>query len=274
MIALIPHIVRRPEYTAENLRGIAVGNQQTVNLNYGRRKRMPSTPAAAPQEAGPAARRPAAPPAPVAATHPARAAGASAPALPPATAPPPAPPATGPAGHRSACAPLRPAAPRRRPPTPKPAGNAVVRFLSPAGRDRTAGRQLDGDPHHGERDRCRLRADASHVRPQGAPAERRRPRRFLLQRRQAVPVFTKNIQNDAGAATIQTQPPARMLPASPVPASLITLIFQAVAKGRPPVTVPNLTHAQLAGAGSRCLQRAAARQRSSKVVCGARIKED
>ena len=25
MIALIPHIVRRPEYTAENLRGIAVG---------------------------------------------------------------------------------------------------------------------------------------------------------------------------------------------------------------------------------------------------------
>ncbi len=28
MIALIPHIVRRPEYTAENLRGIAVGNQR------------------------------------------------------------------------------------------------------------------------------------------------------------------------------------------------------------------------------------------------------
>ena len=26
MIALIPHIVRRPEFTAENLRGIAVGN--------------------------------------------------------------------------------------------------------------------------------------------------------------------------------------------------------------------------------------------------------
>ena len=37
MIALIPHIVRRPEYTAENLRGIAVGNQQSVHLSYGRR---------------------------------------------------------------------------------------------------------------------------------------------------------------------------------------------------------------------------------------------
>src|ERR1035441_3491877 len=33
MIALIPHVVRRPEYTAENLRGIAVGNQQSVHLN-------------------------------------------------------------------------------------------------------------------------------------------------------------------------------------------------------------------------------------------------
>ena len=46
MIALIPHIVRRPEYTAENLRGIAVGNQQSVHLNYGRQ--ADATPAAAP----------------------------------------------------------------------------------------------------------------------------------------------------------------------------------------------------------------------------------
>ena len=45
MIALIPHIVRRPEYTAENLRGIAVGNQQSVHLNYGRQ--AGSTPPAA-----------------------------------------------------------------------------------------------------------------------------------------------------------------------------------------------------------------------------------
>ena len=47
MIALIPHIVRRPEYTAENLRGIAVGNQQSVHLNYGRQ--AGSTPPAAPK---------------------------------------------------------------------------------------------------------------------------------------------------------------------------------------------------------------------------------
>src|ERR1019366_6044214 len=59
MIALIPHIVRRPEYTAENLRGIAVGNAQSVHLSYGRQPG--STPAAAPKKEDPAA--PAAPPA-------------------------------------------------------------------------------------------------------------------------------------------------------------------------------------------------------------------
>ncbi len=47
MIALIPHIVRRPEYTAENLRGIAVGNQASVHLSYGRRGSDPAIPTGA-----------------------------------------------------------------------------------------------------------------------------------------------------------------------------------------------------------------------------------
>ena len=34
LIALIPHIVRRPEYTEEEMRAIAVGNATTVKLNY------------------------------------------------------------------------------------------------------------------------------------------------------------------------------------------------------------------------------------------------
>ena len=34
LIALIPHIVRRPEITAENLRGIAAGSDQMVRLRY------------------------------------------------------------------------------------------------------------------------------------------------------------------------------------------------------------------------------------------------
>ena len=34
MIALVPHIVRTPDYTAENLRGIYAGTDQVVKINY------------------------------------------------------------------------------------------------------------------------------------------------------------------------------------------------------------------------------------------------
>ena len=34
LIALIPHIIRTPNYTAENLRGIYVGTDQVVKINY------------------------------------------------------------------------------------------------------------------------------------------------------------------------------------------------------------------------------------------------
>src|ERR1039458_1883981 len=49
MIAIIPHIVRRPDFTAENMRGIAVGNQAGGHLNYSRR------PSAQPAATAPAA---------------------------------------------------------------------------------------------------------------------------------------------------------------------------------------------------------------------------
>ena len=55
-----------------------------------------------------------------------------------------------------------------------------------------------------------------------------------------IPVFTKNIQNDAGAAAMNLN----RLPNTPgVSGSgvLTTLIFQAVAKGSTTVAVPNLT---------------------------------
>src|SRR6185369_2397254 len=34
MIVIIPHIVRAPEFSSANLRGIAVGNQTSIKLNY------------------------------------------------------------------------------------------------------------------------------------------------------------------------------------------------------------------------------------------------
>ena len=48
LIALIPHIVRTPDYTAENLRGIYAGNDNTVKLYYAP-KVDPSAPAVPPQ---------------------------------------------------------------------------------------------------------------------------------------------------------------------------------------------------------------------------------
>ncbi len=65
LIALIPHIVRTPDYTAENLRGIYAGSDQVVKLYYAPKPQETpaATPPAAPEPAKPAAPAPAAPPA-------------------------------------------------------------------------------------------------------------------------------------------------------------------------------------------------------------------
>jgi general secretion pathway protein D len=65
MIALVPHIVRTPDYTAENLRGIYAGTDQVVKINYAAKADAPigtvfqpapavtGTSSAAPQAAAP-----------------------------------------------------------------------------------------------------------------------------------------------------------------------------------------------------------------------------
>jgi general secretion pathway protein D len=45
MIALIPHIVRRPEITVQNLKSISVGNSTTVKLNYAPKAETAAKPA-------------------------------------------------------------------------------------------------------------------------------------------------------------------------------------------------------------------------------------
>jgi len=62
MIAVIPHIVRTPNYTTENLRGIYAGNDQTVKLYYApKTEPAPAAPKAEPPPAKPEASAPAAP---------------------------------------------------------------------------------------------------------------------------------------------------------------------------------------------------------------------
>ncbi|MEO8595526.1 MAG: cohesin domain-containing protein [Candidatus Solibacter sp.] len=267
MIALIPHIVRRPEYTAENLRGIAVGNQQSVKLNYGRvpaatpvavpKKLDPSPnmsvqPARGAGEAGmsnPPLANPAAPPLPT----PVPAAGtappiATAAGMPPMTAPPmTAPPMTAPSASAAgappatappATAPADTAASPDKPAAPKPAGNAVVRFLPP---------QMEAAPQ-GMMTVALIIENATDV--TSAPMQvtfdpkvvklNDAGRGDFFTSDGQVPLFTKNIQNDSGAAAMNLN----RLPNSPgVSGSgiLTSLVFQAIAKGTTTVTVPNLT---------------------------------
>jgi hypothetical protein len=55
MIALIPHIVRKPEITGLDLKGIAAGTDQTVKLSYAPRvEEAPAVPTAAPSGTLPA----------------------------------------------------------------------------------------------------------------------------------------------------------------------------------------------------------------------------
>jgi general secretion pathway protein D len=249
MIALIPHIVRRPEYTAENLRGIAVGNQASVHLNYGHRP-SESTPAApgAPKkdDAAPANTPPVVPAGtpPVAQTAMAApgmstpGTGAPVPATgapglaPPATAPPmTAPgttaPAAAPAGTTSIA-----------PEMPKPTGNATIRFLPP---------QVEANPQ-GTMTIALIIENASDV--ASAPLQVAFDSKVVklndvgrgdfFSGDGQIPVFTKNIQNDAGAAAINLN----RLPGTPGASGsgvLANFVFQAVAKGATTVTVPNLT---------------------------------
>lgn len=264
MIALIPHIVRRPEYTAENLRGIAVGNQQSVHLNYGRRANEPVSPAPGAPGATPAATPRQEPPA--SAVLPATANPAVPPVTglpataPPATAPPAtAPPATAPPINLPpATAPPIPAVPVNPPATtpaaadqPKPAGNAVVRFLPPQIDTAVQGSITVALIIENATD-----AAAAPIQVQYDPKIVRLNdvgRGDFFASDNQTPVFTKNIQNDNGMASVNLN----RLPGTPGASGsgvLVTLIFQGVAQGSTTVTVPNFTvrgtQGQVVAAGS------------------------
>lgn len=244
MIALIPHVVRRPEFTEENLRGIAVGNQASVHLNYSRK---PSeAPAAAPKKDEPpadAAPVPAPPPnGPPMPAPPANVPPATSPYIgPPVTAPvtpgmpqpgmpqPGMPPATAP--------PLADAAkPNDKPSVP--GGNVSVHFLpeqtvtSVQGVVTVAlvienGSDVASSP-------LQFRFDPKVVKVNDVG------RGDFFSGDGQVPVFTKNIQNDAGAAFINLNrlPGTAGANGSGV---LATINFQGVSPGTTTISVSNLS---------------------------------
>jgi len=253
MIVLIPHVIRRPDITPENLRAIAVGNFATVKVNYAP-KPATTPPATAPPSPGGTLAAPAAVPpatAPPATAPPATAPPATAP---PATAPPgpgaslvsPAPASLAAAlGQGVAPAPPRPGvAPGGAPAPPGPGGTPA-----PAGKMRVYFEPSQATANSSERITVSLLIEGG-ADVAAAPMQIQFDPKFLrlndvslgdfFSKDGRQPVFTKNIQNDTGAAIIQLNHPpgSRGVSGS---GTLVSLNFQAVARGATAVIIPHLT---------------------------------
>ena len=203
MIVLIPHVIRRPDITPENLRAIAVGNFTTVKVNYAPKPAAPA--AAAPPATAPPATAPLLPGLPPATAPPL-------PGLPPATAPP--------AGTRVYFEPSQA--------TAGPSERITVSLFIDGGVDvASAPMQIQFDPKF-------LRLNDVSLGDFFSKDDRQ-------------PVFTKNILNDTGVAVVQLNRPPGSRGAGGS-GTLVTLNFQAMARGATVVTIPHLAVRNAQGA--------------------------
>ncbi len=200
LIVLIPHIVRTPDYTPENLRGIYAGTDQTVKLTYAER---PDTPAATI-------------PAPVSAPTPG-APGAPVPPVPGA--------APIPGGAPAALAPTQTA----------PQQSARIQMLPPAiqvsvSTPFTVTVQLEGASNTGSVSPLRVKYDPALLRLNDVNAG------DMLSRDGQRTTSVKDIRNDTGEATISI---SRLQDAPGVSGAgtVATLNFVAVGKGTGTVSV-------------------------------------
>ena len=218
MIALIPHIIRTPDYTAENLRGIYAGSDQVVKLYY--------APKAAQEEA------PANPPA----------AGNAPAAAPPATAPQVSPGAPQ-LIHRADTAPVPP-----QPPVPSsitPAGRAQVKFAPAAVEAKVGGSvnvsvQIDNVADLFSASPIRIKYDPALLKLNDAtPGD-------LFQRDGVHATSVKDIRNEVGEATltIARAPGTKGISGA---GSVLMLNFTAIGKGTGAISLPdfNLKNSQL-----------------------------
>jgi general secretion pathway protein D len=214
VIALIPHIVRRPDYSEEEMRGIAVGNATVVKLHY-------SHP---PQTDGE--------PAPKAGIPPNPAASAVTPPVSP-FAPPAAPPVTAPQANAPQPATLPAATPPAAPSAPP--SSASVNFV-PAQESTIMGQSFNVNL---------VMANATDL--FSAPLQIKFDPKFLklndvvqgnLMSSDGQQVtFTKNIQNDTGEADITLN---RLPGTGGVTGSgmLVTLSFTTLGRGSSTVSAP------------------------------------
>jgi general secretion pathway protein D len=242
MIVLVPHILRRPEITPENIRAIAVGNTTTIQLHYAPKPQVVGAADLVPVGAGatgmPSAAASATPPATAASAAPPAAAPsaglppATAPPLPPATAPPLppaiAPPPTGGAAPAAAATPASAA----------PAAAATVRFSPNPVSTIVDGTLKLSVVIDGGTDVFSAPMQVA-FNPKILKLNDVALGDFLSSDGQR-PVFAKNIMNDAGQASIALTRTPGVPGVSGPSGTLVTLTFQAVGTGNTAVTLPNM----------------------------------
>ena len=237
MIVLIPHVIRRPEINAENLRPVAVGNQLIVKLSH---------------EAPPSETKPEAQPKPQAATTPATTPPASpvAPNSNPAN-PQPAPPAAsnnpmvapgGPGVPPATAPPLAPSA------APPPTGGATPQAQGGPARVHFQPSQVDTDP--GSTISVALVVDGGtdvasapmivSWDPKVLSLNAVSPGNLLTQAGQQ-PAFNQNVQNDQGRASVQISVMPNTPGVTAPTGALVVFSFQAVGRGTSQVTIPQLS---------------------------------
>jgi general secretion pathway protein D len=204
LIALVPHIIRTPDYTAENLRGIYAGNENAVKLNYSP-KPEPAATVPPPEGAKPE------PSSPFVVTP-----------TPPAT---PAPAAT-----------PTPATPP--PATPAPAGQTRVSFMPAALQTTlssvvTVAIQVENGTDLFAASPLKIKFDPAQLRlNEFAPGD-------VLSRDGGRVTSVKDIRNDTGEATLTV---SRLPGSSGVSGTgvIATLSFVAVGKGSSTLTITDL----------------------------------
>ncbi len=271
MIILVPHIVRRPEITPENIRAIAVGNATTISLHHAPRAvtgesasdsplpPAPAVPAVAipgvvgiiPAETKTERAGPAAIPNPAAAVPPRAAPSSTAPpstvppasvpaspaTLPPATAPPLPPGITAPPTGGVATAPVPPSA-QNAAAAPAPPATGQVLFNPPQVTAAPASNFAVALVLQGASDVAsaplQLSFDPKMLRLNDVTMG------DLMVADGQQPAFSKNIQNDTGQATIQLSR-APGAPGVTKPSGiLVYLNFQAIGHGTTTITAPGI----------------------------------
>jgi general secretion pathway protein D len=244
MIALTPHIIRTPDYTAENLRGIYAGSDQVVKLYYTPKGDEPGAPGNPPQPEAASHAGTAASPAVVA---PVAVAPAAAPQVVPGTpqvgAPGSVPPGVLPAGvvPGQAGAPQlihRPPVPDAPPSQAAVAPKTLVKFapgsvqLKP-GETVQVELLINNAPDLFSATSIRVKYDAALLKLNDAtPGE-------LFTREGVRPTSVKDIRNEVGEATLAVSRTPGSKGVSG-PGTVMVLNFTAVGKGTGTVTLPEL----------------------------------